>query len=42
MEQVLNSLTDRGVSGYKRSSTSLCKSLTLAATLAAELFLQNK
>ena len=38
MEQMCKSLTDRGVSGYKEFSTSLCNS----QTLAAKLFRKNK
>src|ERR1700688_2685017 len=38
MEQVFRSLTDRGVSGYKKFSASFCNS----QTLAAELFPQNE
>jgi hypothetical protein len=33
MEQVVRSLTDRGASGYKEFSMSLCNSQTLAAVL---------
>jgi len=33
MEQIVKSLTDRGVSGYKEFSMSLCNSQTLAAVL---------
>jgi hypothetical protein len=38
MEQGFRSLTDRGVSGYKKFSASFCNS----QTLAAELFPQNE
>jgi hypothetical protein len=37
-EQMLKSLTVRGMNGYKQSSMSLCNS----QTLAAELFRQSK
>jgi hypothetical protein len=38
MEQMLKSLTNKGMNGCKQSSKSLCNS----QTLAAELFRQNK
>jgi hypothetical protein len=38
VEQLLKSLTDRGMNGYNQSSMSLCNS----QTLGAELFRQNR
>jgi hypothetical protein len=42
MEQMLKSLTDRGLNGCKRSSKSLCNSQTLAAELSRQNIMKEK